>query len=101
MAEVKLGKASDVPAGKGKLFTVQGKRLAVFNADGKFYCINGTCTHVGGPLWDGELDGFIVTCPWHGGQFDVRTGAVCRGPPKTNETAYKIIEKKGELFVEL
>ncbi len=101
MAEFKLGKASDVTAGKGKLFTVNGKKLAVFKVGGKFYCISGLCTHVGGPLWDGILEKNIVTCPWHGGQFDVTTGKCLRGPPKQDETSYKIIEKNGELFVDL
>ena len=99
MVEVKLGKVSDVVTGKGKLFTVQGKRIAVFNVDGKFYGINGTCTHVGGPLWDGVCDGNVVTCPWHGAQFDVTNGKVLRGPAKIDATAYKIVEKGGELFV--
>jgi|SRR3989344_973480 len=99
MAEVKLCNASDVLTGKGKLFTVQGKRIAVFNVDGKFYGINGTCTHVGGPLWDGVCDGNVVTCPWHGAQFDVMNGEVLSGPAKIDATAHKVIEKGGELFV--
>ena len=54
--------------------------LAVFNVDGALCATQLTCPHRQGPLNEGTLDGSTVTCPWHGSQFDVRTGAVLRGP---------------------
>jgi ferredoxin len=48
------------------------------NVDGEYYAIDGTCTHRGGPLAEGELAGAVLTCPWHLGQFDVRTGGLAR-----------------------
>lgn len=48
--------------------------IALFNVDGTLYALDGVCPHQGGPLGKGELDGCIVTCPWHGWQFDVRNG---------------------------
>ena len=52
-----------------------GERIvAVFNVDGTFYALDGICPHQGGPLGKGSLCGSIVTCPWHGFQFDVTTG---------------------------
>ena len=51
--------------------------VALFNVDGKFYALDGICPHAGGPLGEGELRGTVVTCPWHGWQFDVTTGQHC------------------------
>ena len=57
------------------LEVVAGERVvALFNVDGEFFALDGVCPHQGGPLGEGELLGCIVTCPWHGWQFDVRTG---------------------------
>ena len=53
---------------------------AVFNVAGSFCATQAKCTHRGGPLNEGKLDGSTVTCPWHGAQFNVCTGAVLRGP---------------------
>lgn len=48
--------------------------VALYNVDGTFHALDGVCPHQGGPLGNGTLEGCIVTCPWHGWQFDVRTG---------------------------
>jgi nitrite reductase (NADH) small subunit/3-phenylpropionate/trans-cinnamate dioxygenase ferredoxin subunit len=75
MAEfVFAAKVDDVPPGRGKTISLGEKRIALFNADGSFYAIDDTCLHRGGPLGEGELEGCIVTCPWHGWKFDVRSG---------------------------
>lgn len=71
---VKVAEAGDVPAGTGKCVEAGGKQIAIFNVDGTFHAIDNTCLHRGGPLGEGELDGKIVTCPWHGWQYDVTTG---------------------------
>lgn len=71
---VTAGQVSDVPPGTARCVTVGGKELALFNIDGTFYVIDNTCLHRGGPLAEGELDGTVVTCPWHGWQYDVTTG---------------------------
>ena len=75
MAEfVKAALVSEVPPGTGKCVEANGRQIAVFNVDGTFHAIDNTCLHRGGPLGEGELEGNIVTCPWHGWQYDVRTG---------------------------
>ncbi len=66
--------ASDVAPGTGQLVTVGGKEIALFNVDGTFYALDNECPHRGGPLGEGDLEGCIVTCPWHAWQYDVRTG---------------------------
>ena len=50
------------------------KPMALFNLDGEYYAVNYICPHMGGPIGEGELDGPMVTCPWHGWTYDVRTG---------------------------
>jgi nitrite reductase/ring-hydroxylating ferredoxin subunit len=75
MAEwVEIAKVADCPPGTA-LEVVAGDRIvAVFNVDGTFSALDGVCPHQGGPLGQGLLNGCIVTCPWHGWQFDVRSG---------------------------
>jgi NAD(P)H-dependent nitrite reductase small subunit len=75
MAEFKkVAESADIPAGSGKTFEIDGKRIAIFNAGGQFYAIDDECPHQGGPLGEGDLDGTIVTCPWHAWMYDVTTG---------------------------
>lgn len=66
--------ASDCPVGSG-VECIAGERVvALFNVEGTFFALDGICPHQGGPLGKGVLSGCIVTCPWHGQQFDVTTG---------------------------
>ena len=65
---------TEIPSGQGKTVEVNGKQIAVFNCNGMFYAIDNTCKHQGGPLGEGELEGTIVTCPWHGWTYDVTSG---------------------------
>jgi nitrite reductase (NADH) small subunit len=71
---VKACATSDVAPGTGKQVAVEGKELAVFNIDGTFRAIDNECPHRGGPLAEGDLEGCLVTCPWHAWQFDVTSG---------------------------
>lgn len=74
MTLVEVAKVSDVKPGHGKVVKANGKELALFNVDGKFHATENTCVHRGGPLGEGSLDGNVVTCPWHGWKYDVKTG---------------------------
>jgi len=71
---VKVAEVGDVPPGTGKCVEAGGKQIALFNVAGAFHAIDNTCLHRGGPLGEGELEGTVVTCPWHGWQYDVTTG---------------------------
>jgi nitrite reductase/ring-hydroxylating ferredoxin subunit len=77
---VKVATTDEIAPGQAKLVEAGGKEIALFNVAGSFYAIDNNCTHVGGPLCEGEIQGSEVTCPWHGAAFDVTTGAVL-GPP--------------------
>ena len=78
---------SEVPPGSALLVG----DVAVFNVDGSFCATQGKCTHRQGPLSEGKLDGSTVTCPWHGAQFNVCTGAVLRGPAKDPLKTYRVV----------
>ncbi len=71
---VKLATLDDLPPGGAKEVEHDGRIYALFNVDGIISAIDGICPHQGGPLADGPLHGTLVACPWHGWEFDVRTG---------------------------
>jgi nitrite reductase/ring-hydroxylating ferredoxin subunit len=101
MASVKVARTEEVPDGKGKVVQAGGKVLALFNIGGTFYAIDNRCTHVGGPLGEGEVEGTVVTCPWHGSKFDVATGQVVGPPARRPVATYPAKVEKGEVFVEM
>jgi 3-phenylpropionate/trans-cinnamate dioxygenase ferredoxin component len=70
--------------------TVDGAAVAVFNVAGVLFAVDARCTHVGGPLDRGPVSGTTVTCPLHGSQFDLRTGAVVRGPASRPVKSYRV-----------
>jgi nitrite reductase (NADH) small subunit len=75
MAEfVRVAGTDEIPSGQGRMFEVNGRQIAVFNVGGQFHAVDNVCEHQGGPLAEGELDGCVVTCPWHGWTYDVATG---------------------------
>jgi nitrite reductase/ring-hydroxylating ferredoxin subunit len=92
MAEFKtVAKASEMPPGSLKHIELDmDRQVCLANVDGTFYAIGGECTHMGGPLGEGELNGKIVTCPWHSGEFDVTTGEVAGPPPEEPEPKYEV-----------
>ncbi|NOT21476.1 MAG: Rieske 2Fe-2S domain-containing protein [Nitrospiraceae bacterium] len=75
--------------GSGMVVEVSGKTLAIFNIDGTFHAIDNTCIHRGGPLGEGDVEGAIVTCPWHGWQYDVTTGT-CVANPAAKVARYEV-----------
>ena len=77
---IKVATTDELADQQAKLVELEGQKIALFRVDGALYALSDTCTHRGGPLSEGELEGAEVTCPWHGAKFDIRTGAVV-GPP--------------------
>jgi len=81
MAEwVNVGTVEEIRPGSHKIMDVDGVMIAVFNVDGGFYAIEDVCTHDGGVLTGGAVNGCIITCPRHGATFDVRTGEALTAP---------------------
>src|SRR5260370_8128121 len=79
---IKVAELSDIEEGELMEVEVAGEPICLAKASGIICAFTGTCTHIGGPLSEGELDGDVLTCPWHGAQFNVHTGKVLRGPPR-------------------
>jgi nitrite reductase/ring-hydroxylating ferredoxin subunit len=100
MGFVPAGKTSDIAPGTIKEVNVAGKTIAVANVGGKFYAISNTCLHRGGPLGQGTMDLNVVTCPWHGWQFDVTTGKVAQNP-SVGVACYPVEVQEEEFLVDL
>ena len=100
MALVKIAGVNDVGEGSAKVVQASGKTIALFKTNGKFYAIDNTCLHRGGPLGEGDLDGTTVTCPLHGWQYDITSGEnVMPGSGKVN--AYKVEVQGNDVMVDV
>ncbi len=86
----RVADAKDVPPGKSVCVEFGGEKVALFNVDGTLYAIADTCTHVGGSLSEGEVNGTVVTCPLHGATFDLTTGSVTSPPAGSGVTRYQV-----------
>jgi nitrite reductase (NADH) small subunit len=96
---VKVAKTDEIPPGHGKMVEVGGKKIALFNVEGSFHAIDDTCTHRGGPLSEGVLEGKQVTCPWHGAIYDVATGEVLAPPAPQAVARYNVRVKDSDIEV--
>jgi len=95
-----VGNAKDVAAGTMRVFDVAGTKVNVANAEGHLHAFDDTCTHAGCSLATGKLEGTTVTCPCHGSQFDVTSGAVLRGPARRPVRSRKVQLDGDDLLVE-
>ncbi len=86
----KVATKSDLPVGKCISVTIGHKQVAVFNIEGKYYAIDDACSHASGPLSDGECQGTIVTCPWHGATFDLTSGKALSAPAFDDLKTYPV-----------
>ncbi|MSR56153.1 MAG: non-heme iron oxygenase ferredoxin subunit [Planctomycetaceae bacterium] len=77
MPTYRVAAVADCPPGTSKEVMAGDQIVALFNVEGTFHALDGICPHAGGPLGEGTLRGSIVTCPWHGWQFDVTSGKNC------------------------
>ena len=98
---IKVATLSDVPPGTCRHVDASGLAVALFNVDGTIHAIGGTCTHRGGPLGEGELAGTVVTCPWHGAQFEVTTGQVVGPPAGQSVPTYTVVVEGEEIQVDV
>lgn len=90
MPFTKVALVREVPVGQSKQVTVNNKPIALFNVGGQYYAMEDSCCHRGAPLWEGDLEGKEVTCPWHGARFDVTTGQNLCPPASRAQAIFKI-----------
>jgi len=99
MAFLRTTKVAELPDGSVREFQLDGTTIALANVGGKIFAINNTCLHHGGPLGQGVLNGSMVTCPWHGWQYDVTTGKVGQNP-SVGVDCYKVEIRGEDVFVD-
>lgn len=98
---VRVGRVQDVPQGGAEVFPVDGRRIAVYRLEDGYYAIDDICTHDGGPLAEGEVEGDEVICPRHGARFSIKTGAALTFPAVTPVDRYPVRVEGDDLFVGL
>ena len=97
----KVGTTADLTPGAAKTVQVEGRTLALFRLGDRYYALDNKCTHWDGPLAEGFVEGDRVTCPWHGAQFLIETGVVCRAPARRDVRHYPVIVQGSDLLVDL
>lgn len=101
MAEnVTVAKTDELKPGQSMVAEVGGNEIALFNVGGTVYALNNACVHRGGPLGEGDLDGEVVTCPWHNWEYNVTTGA-CLTNPSACVATFPVVVEENEIKVEL
>jgi len=85
-----IAPASELPNGERLFVEIEGKPIVIFNIAGQFYSIADVCSHDDGPVGEGDIEGYNITCPRHGAEFDVRTGQVMSMPAVVDIPAYPV-----------
>ena len=98
---IRVCKVADIPDPGKEIFEVKGRFIVVFHVDGRFYALDDCCTHDGGPLGEGTLEGFAIICPRHGAKFDIRDGRVLAMPAVSDTPTYEIKVNDDDVYVKL
>jgi len=97
---VKVGRADDLAEGQAMVAQVDGQRIAIFHVGERYYALEASCPHEGGPLADGVVEALRITCPWHGYDFHLKTGE-CGLDPDLRALTYPVKVQDGDLFIEM
>jgi metal-sulfur cluster biosynthetic enzyme/nitrite reductase/ring-hydroxylating ferredoxin subunit len=98
---VRVAKTTDLPDPGRQLLEVEDRIVALFRVSGQFFCIDDVCTHDGGPLSEGRLDGHTIACPRHGAKFDIRTGKALTMPATVDTAAHEVKVEGDDVLVRL
>jgi 3-phenylpropionate/trans-cinnamate dioxygenase ferredoxin component len=96
---VTVAHVGEIPAGGVKVVRVGDQSLAIFNVEGSYYAMDDICTHDGGPLAEGIVEGDVIECPRHGARFAIKTGAVLCLPATSPVTTYPVRVEGDEIKV--
>lgn len=96
--EVRVARMNEIADGERKLVEHEGQTIGVFHHKGKWYAYRNQCLHRGGPVATGTLDDDILTCPWHGFQYNITTGQMLVDPSARLDT-YEVVVKDEEIFL--
>jgi len=101
MAKILLVKTTEIMSCPMKIVSVDGNEIIVINIVGNCFAIDDTCSHAGGSLSEGILDGSTITCDWHGAQFECKNGKLEKFPVQINDLkSYKVVIESDDVFVE-
>lgn len=99
MAWVRVLALDELVEGQGTPLEVEGEEIALYRIGGTVFAVSNICSHAYAHLTDGEVEGYTVTCPAHGGQFDIRTGKALRLPAVSPIPTYPVKVEGGAVFV--
>ena len=98
LEKTKVAAVAELGDGQARVVEANGKSVAVFNVAGRYYAVDNLCPHRGGPLGEGDVEGTIVVCPWHGWRWDVTTGSNANNPA-VKVGCYPVTVEQGTIFV--
>jgi 3-phenylpropionate/trans-cinnamate dioxygenase ferredoxin subunit len=98
---VKVAKASDIPDPGKQYFEIDERLVVLFHVGGSFYCLDDVCTHDGGPLGEGVLEGETIACPRHGAKFNIKTGKALTMPATVDTMAHQVRVDGDDVLIEL
>ena len=99
MREIDVAATLAVPEGEARGFVVEGEEIVLCNVDGEFYALQGMCTHQDLPLDGGEVEDGVLTCEWHGAEFDVCSGTARTLPATRGLRTYETRVRDGRIYV--
>ena len=97
---VKAAEKQELENGRPKIVKLDGRNIALFKVNNEYYAVANNCLHRGGPLGEGELEEYKVTCPWHGWKYDVRDGSFTVIPTLKVKT-FRVKEENGMILVDV
>ncbi len=98
---IKVAETSEVEEGELTAIEVEGEPICLAKYEGVVYAFTDNCTHISGPLNEGELNGYVLECPWHFAEFDIRTGKVLRGPARQDLYMYTVKIEYDAIYIDL
>ena len=98
---IKVAELDELEEGALLAAEVDGESICLARVNGDVCAFTDNCTHISGPLNEGDLEGCVLTCPWHGAQFDVRTGKVLRGPARQDIMTYPVKVEDESILISL
>ena len=101
LMQIKVCSVDMVPLDSIKQFYLGDLEVLIVNLGGHFFSLEGRCTHAGAPLGEGTMTGEVLTCPWHGSQFQITDGEVIKGPAEKQLTTYPTDVRGNAVFIEL
>jgi 3-phenylpropionate/trans-cinnamate dioxygenase ferredoxin subunit len=96
---VRVARVGQVPPGRLKRVELAGRLVCLANVNGQIYAVDDDCTHISGPLDQGDLTGCVLECPLHLARFDVRTGKVLRGPAREDLPTFAVHIEGDDVYV--